>query len=61
MSRYELQQLIQMWEQEKLTGEQMIGQILLHVQFLSGRLGAVEKQLDEQRRTRRRKAEGRAS
>lgn len=53
MSHYELQQLIRMWEQEKLTSEQVVGQILLHLQAITVRVGQVEQQLDASRRKRR--------
>lgn len=44
MSAYDLQQLMQKWGREELTVEQMIGQIMQHLEKLSDRIGAVEKQ-----------------
>lgn len=45
MSAYELQKVIKLWEMEKITTEQAIGQLLLLLQMLSGRIGAIERQL----------------
>lgn len=42
MSAYELQVLIRKWQREELTAEQMIGQLLLHMQRLSERVGRLE-------------------
>lgn len=42
MSAYQLQVLIQKWQREELTAEQMIGQLLLHLQRLSQRVGRLE-------------------
>jgi hypothetical protein len=44
MSAYDLQQLMRKWGREELTVEQMIGQIMQHLQELSDRIGSVEKQ-----------------
>jgi hypothetical protein len=45
MSRYELPQLIKRWEQEAISPEQAIGQLLLHVQDLLTRVKSLEQQL----------------
>lgn len=58
MSGYELPQIIQMWERDKLTTEQAIGQILLHIQALSGRVGELERVQEEQRPRRNLKLDG---
>ncbi|MCL4871068.1 MAG: hypothetical protein KJ063_19085 [Anaerolineae bacterium] len=47
MNPYELKQIIKMWEQETLTVEQAVGQILLHLQQLGQRLGQVEQRLEQ--------------
>lgn len=49
MSMYDFKQLLQRWEQEELTPEQAIGQLLLHLQALRDRLGAVERRLAQER------------
>ena len=43
MSQYNLQQFVKLWAQERLTTEQAIGQILLHLQELAERLKAIEQ------------------
>jgi len=43
MTSYHLEQLIKLWEQEKLTTEQAIGKILLQLKALSERTGVLEK------------------
>lgn len=58
MNRYELSQIIQMWERDKLTTEQAIGQILLHIQALSRRVGELERWQEEQRPRRSTKLDG---
>ncbi len=45
MSQYNLQQFVKLWAQERLTTEQAIGQILLHLQELAERLKAVEQRM----------------
>lgn len=45
MGSYRLQEVIKMWEQDKLTVEQVVGQLLLHLEQLSERVGAVEKRV----------------
>jgi|688.fasta_scaffold285184_3 hypothetical protein len=45
MSRYELPQLIKRWEQNTISAEQAIGQLLLHVQDLLTRVKSLEQQL----------------
>lgn len=44
MSKYDLQQVIKMWAQEKLTAEQVIGQMLLHLEELLQRVRVLESQ-----------------
>ena len=45
MSQYNLQQFIKLWAQERLTVEQAVGQLLLHIQELSERVGKLEKRI----------------
>jgi uncharacterized coiled-coil protein SlyX len=47
MGTYRLEQVIQMWETEKLTTEQAIGQILLHLQALAERVRELEHKMQE--------------
>jgi hypothetical protein len=47
MGTYRLEQVIQMWETEKLTAEQTIGQILLHLQALAERVWELEHKMQE--------------
>ena len=47
MNPYELKQVIKMWEQETLTAEQAIGQILLHLQSIGQRLGQLEQRIEQ--------------
>ncbi len=47
MGTYRLEQVIQMWETEKLTTEQAIGQILLHLQILAERVWKLEHKMQE--------------
>ena len=57
MSMYDLDAILQMWSQEKLTTEQAVGQLLLHLRSLSGRVGWLERQVAQtraERETRRR-------
>lgn len=49
MSHYEIEEIITRWAKSELTAEQAVGQILLHLQSLSRRLGQVEKRLTRQR------------
>ena len=49
MSRYDFDQLIKRWGQDKLTTEQAIGQILQHLQGIVERLGKVELLVEEKR------------
>lgn len=51
MSAYDLKVVVKKWEKGDLTTEQAIGQILQHLQALSGRVGAVEGRLDKARRS----------
>ncbi len=43
MGTYGLQNVIKAWEREKLTAEQVIGQILLLLQELEERVGVLER------------------
>lgn len=45
MSQYNLQQFVKLWAQERLTVEQAVGQLLLHIRELSERMARVEQQL----------------
>ena len=53
MSGYDIPQLIRLWEQEKLTTEQAVGQLLLQVQNISRRVGRVERQMEAARKKER--------
>jgi hypothetical protein len=46
MGTYGLMDVIQAWDQEQLTTEQVIGQILLLLRELEERLGATERRLE---------------
>lgn len=46
MGTYGLADVIRAWDQEQLTTEQVIGQILLLLQELEERLGSVEHRLE---------------
>ena len=50
MGTYGLEGVIRAWEQEQLTSEQAIGQILLLLQELEGRLRDIERRLERVRR-----------
>lgn len=52
MSNYDLRQLMILWQREKLTSEQAIGQILLHLEVLAGRIGELEKRMETRRKSR---------
>jgi hypothetical protein len=43
MSRYDLEELVKMWALEKITVEQMIGQVLLHLRALADRVTVLEQ------------------
>jgi hypothetical protein len=43
MSQYVLPQFIKLWAQERLTTEQAIGQVLLHLQELAERVRLLEQ------------------
>jgi hypothetical protein len=43
MGNYNLDELITLWEREKLTTEQAVGQILLMLRELSDRIGELER------------------
>ena len=45
MSKYALPELLKLWQQEKLTVEQVLGQILLHLLALQKQLADIQKQL----------------
>ena len=47
MGTYGLEGVIQAWEREQLTTEQAIGQILLLLQELEGRLRRIEQRLEQ--------------
>jgi len=47
MNPYELKQILKLWEQETLTVEQAIGQILLHLQSFNERVGQLEQRLEQ--------------
>ena len=47
MGAYELKEVVERWQAEKLTTEQAIGQVLQHLQELKERLGEVERRLRE--------------
>jgi hypothetical protein len=49
MSHYEIEEIITRWAKSELTAEQAIGQILLHLQSLSRRMGQIEKRLTRRR------------
>jgi hypothetical protein len=48
MGTYRLEQVIKMWETEKLTAEQTIGQILLHLQALAERVWELERRVTQE-------------
>ncbi len=52
MSSYSLEEVIKRWERGKLTTEQMMGQIILLIQHLSERVGALEKAAEKERNGR---------
>ncbi len=58
MSVYDLKVVVKKWEKGDLTTEQAIGQILQHLQALSGRVGALERRLNETRRKGGEEAKG---
>jgi hypothetical protein len=47
MSAYNLGEVIQAWEQEKMTTEQVIGQILLLLQEMQERIYSVEYRMEQ--------------
>ena len=49
MSRYNLQELVSLWARDRLTTEQAIGQVLLHIEYLSKRVSEVEKRTNPAR------------
>ncbi len=50
MSAHPLKDVIKLWEVEKLTQEQVIGQILLLLQEIHERLGELERRQSASRR-----------
>jgi len=46
MGTYGLKNVIRAWEQEKLTTEQAVGQVLLLLQEIEERLCAIERRLE---------------
>ncbi|MCI0395596.1 MAG: hypothetical protein L0332_01980 [Chloroflexi bacterium] len=50
MGSYNLPEIIQMWEHDKLTTEQAVGQLLLQLQELAERVGQLEQRVAEIRR-----------
>ena len=48
MNRYDISQIIKMWERMEITVDQAIGQLLLHVQHLSQKLTTMERTLESQ-------------
>lgn len=55
MGSYVLEEVIKRWERGKLTTEQTLGQLLLLVQSLSKRVGALERDAEKQRNGRHNK------
>jgi hypothetical protein len=53
MSAYQLNELVQKWEKGDLSSEQAIGQLMLQVQELSARMGALEKRLEPLRQQKK--------
>lgn len=49
MSAYELETVLKKWKKGDLSTEQAVGQILLQLQLLSGRVGVLEKRMLEER------------
>ena len=47
MGTYGLEGVIEAWEREQLTTEQAVGQILLLLQELEGRLRRIEQRLEK--------------
>lgn len=43
MAVYDLSQLTKLWAQEKITAEQAVGQLLLHISDLAERVGRLER------------------
>jgi hypothetical protein len=50
MGAYDLKQIITLWETERLTSEQAIGQILLQLQLLSEEMNTLQAQVRHVRR-----------
>ena len=45
MSKYSLPELLKFWQQERLTTEQVIGQILQHLLAIYNQLNELQRQL----------------
>ena len=52
MSVYDLNQMIKKWDREELTIEQAMGQLLLHLQAFSKRVGTLERRMEVARQVR---------
>lgn len=52
MSVYDLNQMIKKWDREELTIEQAVGQLLLHLQAFSKRVGTLERRMEVARQVR---------
>ena len=50
MSTYDIETILNKWERGTITAEQAIGQVLLHMQAFSQRLGYLEKLLEFRRK-----------
>lgn len=46
MGNYQISEVIERWGKGELTGEQAIGQSLLHIQALTDRMGLLEQRLE---------------
>lgn len=46
MGNYQIEEVIQRWGKGEITGEQAIGQSLLHIQGLTERMGLLEQRLE---------------
>ncbi len=46
MGNYQINEVIERWGKGELTGEQAIGQSLLHIQDLTERMGLLEQRLE---------------
>jgi serine phosphatase RsbU (regulator of sigma subunit) len=55
MGTYDWQQLIRRWQSGELSVEQAVGQLILHLQELSERVGRLETEFEVQRQKGNRK------